>query len=98
MRRNHKFKGNKCVNCGVEDRYTHHRKEFLVDGIWTYKRPNCFHAPLNSDKVVIAITDEKIIAKIKEWLEQKAHIHKMIRDGRINEIKSEVVIYFKKPL
>jgi hypothetical protein len=47
-------------------------------------------------KKAIQITNQKVVAKITQILEEKAHIHKKIREGKIAEIKSE--IKFAKPL
>lgn len=41
-------------------------------------------------KKVITLTNPKAIAKIKKILEDKAFIHKKIREGKVSEIKSEV--------
>jgi hypothetical protein len=39
---------------------------------------------------IIKITDQKIITKIIKILDEKAHIHQKIREGKIFEIKSGI--------
>ena len=45
---------------------------------------------------VIKISNTKVAAKVNKILEEKAYIHKMIRDGKFSEIKSD--IKFAKPI
>jgi hypothetical protein len=50
----------------------------------------------NHMEKIIKITDQKIISKLIKILDEKAHIHQKIREGKISEIKS--AIRFVKPL
>ena len=47
-------------------------------------------------KKVMAIKNQNVIAKITKILDEKAHIHKKIREDKISEIKSD--IHFVKPI
>jgi hypothetical protein len=47
-------------------------------------------------KKVITIRNQNVIAKITKILDEKAYIHKKIKENKISEIKSD--IHFAKPL
>ena len=39
---------------------------------------------------IIKVTNPKVVAKIKQILADKAHVHKLMREGKLSEIDSKI--------